>query len=235
MERKTSDAQREHAVMVAAGSAWLEGLLGIPSAAHGVVICAHASGSSRYSDQQRATAGMLRAEGLATLLLDLFTAEEEALDARMHHLKYDIGLLAERLIAVTDWLTGYPDTHHLPVGYFGAGTGIGAALVAAAERAESVGAVVSQSGRPDLADLALHRVRAPTLLLVGGKDFSLMALSRTALEHIHGEKELTVIPGVADLFEEPDRLEAVVQAACAWFNQHLVPLHEAQDLLVVDV
>lgn len=225
MERTERSTRVEQPVWITAGSVMLEGLLGIPAEAHGVVLFAHASGNCRFNPHHRTVARMLRTERLATLLIDLLTAEEAASELRTQHLSQDIGLLALRLIAITDWLTGCPETHHLRIGYFGDSMGVGAAIVAAAERVDRVGAIVSQVGRPDLADLALHRVHAPLLLLVGGEDFAMIALSRAAMDHVHGEKQLVIIPGVTDLATEPGILAHVAHEAGAWFNQHLLVAH----------
>jgi dienelactone hydrolase len=156
------------------------------------------------------------------LLIDLLTSEEEAVDAHTAHLRFDIGLLAERLGAATDWLSLEPETTHLPLGYFGASTGAGAALVAAAHRPEVVGAVVSRGGRPDLAGPALSRVRAPTLLIVGGEDEPVISLNKEALRHLAAEeKQLVIVPGATHLFEEPGALEEVARLAAEWFTRHL--------------
>jgi dienelactone hydrolase len=167
-------------------------------------------------------AGVLRAAGLATLLMDLLTPEEEAEDRYTGHLRFDIGLLAERLVAATDWLAQQPQTAGWPVGYFGASTGAGAALVAAAQRPDTVGAVVSRGGRPDLAGAALARVQAPTLLIVGGRDEPVIALNRQALGMLGtAEKKLAIVPGATHLFEEPGALEEVARLARGWFTRHL--------------
>src|SRR5947209_8429917 len=167
----------ERPVRVDAGPITVEGNLSLPEGARGVVLFAHGSGSSRHSPRNRYVAQVLNEAKLATLLVDLLTSDEEAIDLRTAHLRFDIGLLAERLVGATDWLTQYPDTRHLRIGYFGASTGAAAALVAAAERPDVVGAVVSRGGRPDLAGHALARVRAPTLLIVGGNDFQVIELN----------------------------------------------------------
>ena len=206
-------------ISVAAES--LEGNLGVPPGARGVVLFAHGSGSSRHSPRNRSVAQVLRRAGLATLLTDLLTPQEEAVDARTRHLRFDIPLLAGRLVAITDWLTQHPDTRGLAVGYFGASTGAAAALVAAAARPEAVGAIVSRGGRPDLAGPALARVRAPTLLIVGGHDIPVITLNREALEHLHGDNRLAIIPGATHLFEEPGTLEEVARLAAEWFTRHL--------------
>jgi pimeloyl-ACP methyl ester carboxylesterase len=157
------------------------------------------------------------------LLLDLLSAEEEAIDAHTGHLRFDIGLLAERLVGATDWLGQDPPAADLRVGYFGASTGAGAALVAAAQRPEKVGAVVSRGGRPDLAGAALARVRAPTLLIVGGADEAVLGLNRRALDHLGtAHKQLAVVPGASHLFEELGTLEQVAYLAAEWFNNYLM-------------
>jgi dienelactone hydrolase len=212
---------RERSVQVAADRVTLEGDLGLPPGAQGVVLFAHGSGSSRHSPRNRFVARFLQQAGLGTLLLDLLTREEEALDARTGHLRFDVALLARRLVAAADWLRQQPDTASLPIGYFGASTGGGAALLAAAEQPELVGAVVSRGGRPDLAGAALLRVRAPTLLVVGGDDTPVIALNRLALDRLPGIKELAIVPGASHLFEEPGTLDEVARLAAAWFGRHL--------------
>jgi dienelactone hydrolase len=201
----------------------LDGDLVLPEAARGVVLFAHGSGSSRHSPRNRRVARVLNEAKLATLLIDLLTPEEEAIDLRTAHLRFDIGLLADRLVGVTDWLTQNADTRHLRVGYFGASTGAGAALVAAAERPDVVGAVVSRGGRPDLAGPALEQVRAPTLLIVGGDDLPVIELNRAALEQLRCEKRLVIVPGATHLFEEPGALDEVARLAREWFERHLMP------------
>jgi dienelactone hydrolase len=161
--------------------------------------------------------------GLATLLIDLLTPAEEMVDLRTARLRFDIGLLAERLVGATDWLTRYPETRDLRIGYFGASTGAGAALVAAAERPHIVGAVVSRGGRPHLAGPALARVRAPTLLIVGGNDLPVIALNQEAFEQLRCEKRLAIVPGATHLFEEPGALDQVARLAREWFERYLVP------------
>ena len=211
----------EGAVQVTGGPVVLEGNLGVPEGARGVVLFAHGSGSGRYSPRNCYVAGTLREAGLATLLVDLLTSEEEELDLRTRQLRFDIGLLAERLVGATDWIAQNPDTRNLPVGYFGASTGAGAALAAAAERPEKVGAVVSRGGRPDLAGDSLSRVQAPTLLIVGGNDIPVIGMNREAMEQMHVEKELEIVPGATHLFEEPGALEEVARLAAEWFVHHL--------------
>src|SRR6266545_204257 len=180
MDRSAEWEGDERLVRIAAGSVTLEGNLSLPEGARGVVLFAHGSGSSRHSPRNRYVAQLLNEAGLATLLVDLLTSDEEAIDLRTAHLRFDIGLLARRLVDATDWLTRYPATEGLAVGYFGASTGGGAALVAAAERPDAVGAVVSRGGRPDLAGAALPRVSAPTLLVVGGEDTVVVELNEQA-------------------------------------------------------
>jgi len=208
-------------VRVRAGDVDLEGDLGVPSGAAGVVLFAHGSGSSRHSPRNRSVAAALQAAGLATLLVDLLTPEEEAVDRRTARLRFDIGLLADRLVGATDWLGQQPATGGLRVGYFGASTGGGAALAAAARRPEVVDAVVSRGGRPDLAGDALPLVRAPTLLIVGGEDHPVIALNEAALAQLRAEKRIGIVPGATHLFEEPGALERVAALAAEWFDRHL--------------
>jgi dienelactone hydrolase len=209
-------------VWVPAGPVTLEGNLDVPAGATGVVLFAHGSGSSRHSSRNRFVARALREAGLATLLIDLLTAEEEAVDMYTAHLRFDIDLLAERLVGATHWLGQHPLTAELPVGYFGASTGGGAALVAAAGLPDAVGAVVSRGGRPDLAGDALPRVAAPTLLIVGGRDLPVIELNRHALRRLGAAaKELVIVPGATHLFEEPGALEEVARLASGWFTRHL--------------
>ncbi len=218
----------ERPVSVAAGPVTLEGNLSMPEAVRGVVLFAHGSGSSRHSPRNRYVARLLNEAKLATLLIDLLTSDEEASDMRTAHLRFDIDLLAERLVAATDWLRQYPDTRHFRIGYFGASTGAAAALVSAAERPQAVGAVVSRGGRPDLAGPALARVRAPTLLIVGGNDFAVIELNRTALGQLRCEKRLVIVPGASHLFEEPGALDEVARLAREWFERHLIPVTNAR-------
>ena len=218
---RTSRRVDERLVRVPTGRVTLEGNLAIPPKACGVVLFAHGSGSSRHSPRNRFVAGTLQEWGLATLLIDLLTPEEEVVDARTAQLRFDIGLLAERLVGATDWLVSAPDLRGLKVCYFGASTGGGAALVAAAERPDVVGAVVSRGGRPDLAGPALLHVRAPTLLIVGGNDEVVIEMNREALMQLHCEKRLEIVPGASHLFTEPGTLEEVARLATQWFLKHL--------------
>ncbi len=211
----------EHQVRVEAGSVTLEGNLGIPEGARAVVLFAHGSGSGRHSPRNRFVARQLRAAGLATLLVDLLTEDEEAVDQCTARLRFDIDLLADRLVGATDWLAQDPRTAGLAVGYFGASTGGGAALVAAARRAALVGAVVSRGGRPDLAGEALPAVRAPTLLIVGGDDKPVIGLNEKALAQLGAPvKQLVIVPGASHLFEEPGKLEEVARLAAEWFDRY---------------
>jgi putative phosphoribosyl transferase len=213
----------ERPVRVSAGPVELEGNLGVPDGAEGIVLFAHGSGSGRHSPRNRYVARALREANLATLLIDLLTPDEEEVDLRTGHLRFDIGLLAERLAGATDWLVRNPDTQRLRIGYFGASTGAGAALVAAVERPEAVGAVVSRGGRPDLACDALPLVEAPTLLIVGGNDVPVIGMNEEALQRLRAEKRLEIIPGATHLFEEPGALEEVARLAAGWFARYLVP------------
>ena len=221
MDRTLTQHPREHLVSVTAGEVNLEGNLVIPEGATGIVLFAHGSGSSRHSPRNRYVAGVLQQAGLATLLIDLLTLEEEEIDLRTRHLRFDIGLLASRLVGATDWLVHNSDTRHLKVAYFGASTGAGAALVAAAERPEVVQAIVSRGGRPDLAGSVLPHVKAPTLLIVGGYDMPVIAMNEDALEQLRSLKRLEIIPEATHLFEEPGTLAVAAQLASEWFTHYL--------------
>jgi dienelactone hydrolase len=199
----------------------LEGDLSLPKGARGVVLFAHGSGSSRHSPRNRQVARLLNEAKLATLLVDLLTPHEEAIDLQTAHLRFDIPLLAKRLVDATDWLARHPDTRPLRFGYFGASTGAAAALVAAAERPQQIDAVVSRGGRPDLAGPALERVRAPTLLIVGGEDHPVIEMNQAALAQLRCERRLVIIPGATHLFEEPGALAEVARLAREWFERYL--------------
>ncbi|HEV2458372.1 MAG TPA: dienelactone hydrolase family protein [Ktedonobacterales bacterium] len=226
MPHASSHHIHEHPVEVPAGSLLLSGDLSIPENPRGVVLFAHGSGSSRHSPRNRFVAARLHEGSLATLLLDLLTVDEEAEDLRTARLRFDIGLLAGRLAHATDWLVEFQDTNQLAIGYFGASTGGGAALVAAAERPGPVAAVVSRGGRPDLAGGALARVRAPTLLIVGGHDQPVIRMNKEALSALHSEKRLEIVPGATHLFEEPGALEEVARLAREWFERYLTSAPE---------
>lgn len=217
----------ERTVIVPAGHVALSGTLAIPANATGIVLFAHGSGSSRFSRRNRFVAETLRRDGLATLLLDLLSPAEEQVDDVTRQHRFDIGMLADRLVVTIDWLRAQPETADLPIGLFGASTGGGAALVAAAERPVQVAAVVSRGGRPDLAGEALARVEAPTLLIVGGEDDVVIDLNERARDHMHGDVKLEIIPGATHLFEEPGTLERVARLARDWFLQYLPAAHPA--------
>jgi putative phosphoribosyl transferase len=227
MSTQPDRATQERDVEVPAREVTLAGTLTLPTAARGVVVFAHGSGSGRFSPRNRAVAGVLVDAGLATLLMDLLTADEEAEDMRTAHLRFDIPLLAERVVSAVDWLSSEATIADLPVGCFGASTGAAAALVAAAERPQRVRAVVSRGGRPDLAGDALPRVEAPTLLIVGGRDTTVIELNRQAQALLRGESQLVIVPGASHLFEEPGALEQVAALAREWFLQHLVAPHRS--------
>jgi len=215
----------EHDILVTipADGVTLHGNLNVPAAGHGVVLFAHGSGSSRHSPRNRYVASVLRESGLATLLMDLLSAQEEEIDEETAELRFDIPLLARRLVAATDWIPAQPQIAGRKIGYFGASTGAGAALVAAALRPQAVGAVVSRGGRPDLARAALPSVRAPTLLIVGGLDTAVIRMNRDALEELLVEKQLEIVEGASHLFEEPGTLEHVAHLARRWFERYLTP------------
>jgi putative phosphoribosyl transferase len=211
------------AVRIPMGSLTLDGDLQVPENPLGIVVFAHGSGSSRHSSRNRFVADHLVAGNLATLLMDLLTPQEERADAVIGHLRFDIGLLAKRLVAATDFLMRRPDTKDLRQGYFGASTGGGAALVAAAERPDVIAAVVSRGGRPDLAGDALADVKAPTLLIVGGNDGPVIGMNEEAMEQMHCEKHLEIVPGATHLFEEAGALDIVARLAREWFCHHMTP------------
>jgi putative phosphoribosyl transferase len=212
----------EEAVRLPAGKVFLEGDLSVPAGAAAVVLFAHGSGSGRHSVRNRAVAAALREAGLGTLLFDLLTAEEEALDARTMGLRFNITLLAERLVCAVDWMSKRAESRGLPLGLFGASTGAAAALVAAAARPVTAGAVVSRGGRPDLAGDALSAVQAPTLLIVGGNDPEVLVLNRQAKRELRCENELAIVPGASHLFEEPGALDQVARLAGDWFLRKLI-------------
>lgn len=199
----------------------LEGLLTLPEQARALILFAHGSGSSRHSPRNQFVAQVLHEAGLATLLIDLLTPQEEAQDQRTAQLRFDIPLLSERVMGATRWLAACSETTPLRIGYFGASTGAAAAIRAAAELPHLVGAVVSRGGRPDLAGEALSRVQAPTLLLVGARDTQVIELNRQAYSLLQGEKRLELIVGATHLFEEPGTLEQVAQRAQQWFVRYL--------------
>ena len=213
----TVETDPRRPVQISAGDATLEGSLSIPEEASRLVLFVHGSGSSRRSPRNRLVAQKLNDAGLATLLFDLLTRSEEAVDLRTAQHRFDISLLAERLVHATKWARENKITRNLRIGYFGASTGGAAALVAAAELPQDVGAIVSRGGRPDLAGGALPRVRAPTLLVVGGEDDVVIDLNEQARLQMRGEVQLEIIPGATHLFEEPGALERVAHLAADWF------------------
>jgi putative phosphoribosyl transferase len=219
MTQATQKAQAKD-IQIRSSAVQLSGDLTLPEKAQGVVLFAHGSGSSRHSTRNQFVARTIREAGVGTLLFDLLTQDEEAVDARTGHLRFDIGLLASRLIDVTYWINGELD--YLRVGYFGSSTGGGAALVAAAELRDNVAAVVSRGGRPDLAGPALPKVKSPTLLIVGGFDYPVIEMNKEALGRMRCEKELKIVPGATHLFEEPGTLEQVASLAAKWFEKYLV-------------
>jgi putative phosphoribosyl transferase len=209
---------------IPAGDAILDGDLIIPCGASGIAVFAHGSGSSRHSPRNRSVARVIREAGVGSLLFDLLTREEESVDVFTRRLRFDIELLTGRLIEATRWLAGQEATRNLRVGYFGSSTGAAAALMAAARLGEQIGAVVSRGGRPDLAGDALPLVKAPTLLIVGGSDETVIELNQDAYVRLRCEKELRIIPGATHLFEEPGALELVADFAAAWFKNRLQSL-----------
>ncbi len=209
--------------------ATLEGTLVLPNRADGLVLFAHGSGSSRHSPRNRYVAQVLQAHGIATLLFDLLTRSEESIDQYSGELRFDIPFLAKRLVGATKWILNSPDTKDLKVGYFGASTGAGAALMAAAELSNVISAVVSRGGRPDLAGDALELVQVPTLLIVGGDDEPVIGMNREALAKLKSpDKKLVIVPGATHLFEEPGTLEEVARIAAEWFSHHFRPARKSQ-------
>lgn len=220
-QKQNPEAGEGMSVHIPAGQVMLEGDFRIPESPRGVVLFAHGSGSSRHSPRNRYVAQVLSQAGLATLLFDLLTPDEESIDMETSALRFDIELLAQRLLNATEWTVQQPQVAELKIGYFGASTGAAAALVAAAQYPERLGAVVSRGGRPDLAGAALSRVQAPTLLIVGGEDTVVIDLNRQAMRRLRCEKRLEIVPGATHLFEEPGTLEEVAVLAQTWFSQHL--------------
>jgi putative phosphoribosyl transferase len=224
-------ARTTRPVRVTIGSRTIAGDLAVPSPTRAFVVFAHGSGSSRFSPRNRYVADVLDHRHLATLLIDLLTEAEEAIDDRTAELRFDINMLAERLIAIAAWAERVPELRRLPIGLFGASTGGGAALVAAAERPQAFRAVVSRGGRPDLAGAALARVVPPTLLIVGERDAPVIELNRLAMQQMRGEVRLEIVPHATHLFEEAGALERVAVLAGDWFDAHLgdagpEPAHE---------
>ena len=217
-----------HEVRIPAGSAWLYGDLCVPAHACGIVLFAHGSGSGRHSARNRQVAQRLQRAGVATLLFDLLTVQEEQVDLQTREHRFDIPLLTRRMQDATGWVAAQPDLAKLPVGYFGASTGSAAALIAAARLGEKIAAVVSRGGRPDLAGpAALAAVKAPTLLIVGGADHGVIELNEQAFDRLACEKRLAIVPHATHLFEEPGTLEQVSQMASLWFTGHMAHAESA--------
>jgi putative phosphoribosyl transferase len=212
--------RNEKVVRIPAGKATIEGNLVLPKGAIGIVLFAHGSGSGRFSPRNQYVAKVLNEARIATLLIDLLTQEEEEVDMRTRQLRFDIGLLAQRLIAATEWLKKNPTSKNLAVGYFGASTGAAAALIAAATLPEDVRVVVSRGGRPDLAVDYLPKVKSPVLFIVGGRDTVVIHLNKEAMKHLQSKKRFEIIPEATHLFEEPGKLEEVAQLAADWFSKH---------------
>lgn len=219
MEPEPGTSAVDRSVRITAGAVQLDGELKVPEAAKGIVIFAHGSGSSRLSPRNQFVARVMRDSGLGTLLFDLLTPEEEIAEQYTRHLRFDIGLLADRLTQASEWLSGEL-ARPFRIGFFGSSTGGGAALVAAAHLGNSVSAIVSRGGRPDLAGEALPRVTAPTLLIVGGLDSPVIELNQQAFDELRCEKELRIVDGATHLFEEPGTLEQVARLAADWFDRH---------------
>ena len=209
------------AVRVDVGLVAVNGDLHVPESATGLVVFAHGSGSSRFSRRNRAVAETLEAAGFGTLLLDLLTPEEEAVDERTREYRFDIALLGRRVVGAIDWVQAQPNLHHLKIVLFGASTGAAAALIAAAARPDIVKAVISRGGRPDLADAALPAVQAPTLLIVGERDEPVIEMNREAMHRMRAPVELEIVPGATHLFEERGALEQVAALAVAWCRRHI--------------
>jgi dienelactone hydrolase len=218
----------EGEIHVEAGGVVLSGHLTIPETPRGIVLFAHGSGSSRHSPRNRFVAGTLHGAAFATLLFDLLTVEEERIDLDTREFRFDIGLLAERLIGAVDWAVLHQRTRGLPIGVFGASTGAAAALIAAARRPGQVEAVVSRGGRPDLAGDSLPQVRAPVLLIVGGADPYVLELNRQAARQLDAPWEIDVVPGATHLFEEPGKLDQAARLATDWFTRHLTSSRSAE-------
>ena len=224
MARESPSAVTKIPVAVPIDGQSLPGDLGMPTDPHGIVLFAHGSGSSRRSPRNQFVARTLERRNLATLLIDLLTPEEELVDDRTAEYRFDIPMLAGRLVTIVDWLQRRKETSLLPIGLFGASTGGGAALIAAADRPHEIAAVVSRGGRPDLAGAALRKVTAPTLLIVGGYDAPVIEMNRSAMDEMRGEVKLEIVPGATHLFEERGTLERVADLASDWFASHLRPI-----------
>ena len=216
-------ARKENGVRIPVDEATIEGNLMVPSGAKGVVLFAHGSGSGRFSPRNQYVAKALNNAGIATFLIDLLTKEEEEVDVYTAQFRFDIDLLAHRLVGATEWLKTNPATRKLALGYFGASTGAAAALIAAAKLPKDIKAVVSRGGRPDLALDYIPKVKAPTLFIVGGNDSVVIDLNKKAMKSFSAEKKLEIVSGASHLFEEPGKLEEVAKLASSWFSKYLLP------------
>lgn len=208
-------------VEIPVGDVILEGNLRIPSGAAGLVVFAHGSGSSRHSPRNRYVAEYLNDRGIGTLLIDLLSAEEEAIDVRTRHLRFDIDMLADRLTGIVRWVAAQTELNELRIGYFGSSTGSGAALLATARQPDRIAAIVSRGGRPDLADRVLDKIEVPVRLVVGGNDPQVLSLNEQSLRRLNDRSLLDVVPGATHLFEEPGALDRVCELAAEWFGKHL--------------
>jgi putative phosphoribosyl transferase len=215
--------RKENVVRIPVDEANIEGNLTVPSEAKGVVVFAHGSGSSRFSPRNQYVAKTLNNAGIATFLIDLLTKEEEEIDVYTAQFRFDIDLLARRLVGATAWLKTNPATSNLVLGYFGASTGAAAALTAAAKLPKDIKAVISRGGRPDLALEYIPKVKAPTLFIVGGNDLVVIDMNKKAMKSFSAEKKLEIVPGASHLFEEPGKLEKVAKLAVKWFSKYLLP------------
>jgi putative phosphoribosyl transferase len=222
MNRRSQIISEDCPVKIEIPSAVLDGSLCLPQNLKGIVLFAHGSGSSRHSPRNRYVARVMQHKSLGTLLFDLLTIDEEVKDEQTGRWRFNIPLLAQRLIEVTDWLPKYLEAVNLKLGYFGASTGAAAALTAAAERPQEIQAVVSRGGRPDLAETSLPKVKTPTLLIVGGQDYQVIEMNREALSKLKTEKTMVIIPGATHLFEEPGALEEVARLASDWFLRYFL-------------
>ncbi len=222
LKKKRSNVLRTELVSIRAGKAVIHGDLVVPENAKGIVLFAHGSGSSRFSPRNQRVAFILQGAGLATLLFDLLSREEEALDEQTRELRFDIDLLTQRLVVATDWVSNHDLVGKLKCGYFGSSTGAAAAIKAATLRPDAVDAVVSRGGRPDLAGPALSLLKAPILLIVGGWDNQVIELNEAAFQKIQCEKRLEIVPAATHLFEEPGKLNVVAELAASWFTSYLM-------------
>lgn len=226
MESSYENKSFKNEVAIPFANITLEGNLEIPDSPQGIIIFAHGSGSSRFSNRNQFVANYLQQGNFATLLFDLLTKPEEDEDMFSKEYRFNIPLLTERLLGVTDWIINNPGTENLRIGYFGASTGAAAALIAAVRRMNHVYAVVSRGGRPDLADQVLHELKTPTLFVVGGNDLPVIELNQQALHKIHSERQLEIIPGAGHLFEEEGMLQEVARLSLKWFESYLIPNNE---------